>query len=211
MALPRKKSRLICVEGESYRWMVSGKGGQLRLIIESESHKGQKLFAQLRYFELFAQNPHGFWLPTRQAQSLSSGRVRALIELALKQGWTPKRKSPASFYLRTPDEAPPRPIVDAEIGEERYGKEEAESFLSDLRFDLAMGGIFVDLRPVSVGGSVPLPEQSNQPRGLSFSIVREDLAPCGCFNIRVQCDDFPSIFISDSMFYPDQCRIARDS
>ncbi|MDF1661084.1 MAG: hypothetical protein P1V97_04900 [Planctomycetota bacterium] len=205
MSLPRKKSRLIRVSGESYRWMVSGKGGRLRLIIDAEKERGQKLFVQLPYFELFVRNAHGFWMPTKQVQSLGSGRVRHFIELGLEQGWQPSVTAPRAFYLQEPNYDFPEPPIDRDFGMGVYAKEAASHFLSDLRFDLAMGGVFVDLRAVSVGGSVPLPDQVDQPEGLGFSIIREDFAECGCFNIRIQCDDFPSISIQDLMYYPENC------
>lgn len=209
MSLPRKKSRSIQISGESYRWMVSGKKGRLRLIVEAEKETGQKLFAHLPYFELFVRDPHGFWLPTKQVQTLGSGRVRQFIELGLEQGWQPKKKAPRSFYLRVPVQEYPVPSVDPDLGMGFYAKEIADGFLSDLRFDIAMGGVFVDLRPVPIGRSVPLPDHIDQPEGLAFSIVREDFADCGCFNIRIQCDDFPSISIKDLMYYPENCEYAR--
>lgn len=49
MAFPKKKSRRIIVDNHPFRWMIKGDFYGVMLLIISEEHNAQKLFANFRH------------------------------------------------------------------------------------------------------------------------------------------------------------------
>lgn len=83
MAIARKGSRLITVDGVSYRWVVSEDSGYKVVVVQHGSGRGQRLEATTTYGDA------GFpGLAVRPAD------VRRLIEMALEDGWAPDSDGP---------------------------------------------------------------------------------------------------------------------
>jgi hypothetical protein len=84
MSLAKKGARMIVVEGESYRWVVSPDDEPgLGIVVEREAGPGQRLLAWVK---------HG--------NTISPALVRKVILYALSRGWTPsERKKQMTFRL----------------------------------------------------------------------------------------------------------------
>lgn len=95
MTLPRA-ARSIVVGGRRYRWMVSDMDTRhfpawevenihyLTVVIQLATGTGQKLVC-----------PWKVVYPRRPDEQVLPGAIRAMIEAALKAGWTPDRPGPA--------------------------------------------------------------------------------------------------------------------
>lgn len=87
MALSKRSSRTITVDGSVYRWAVSGDSGYMWLIVELADEPGQRVEASFGYHDVVG--PGG--RITRQRRSVSPGVVRAVVLHALANGWQPER------------------------------------------------------------------------------------------------------------------------
>lgn len=95
MALPKKTSRSINVDGQSYRWMIRDNGDHYLLAIQHASGRGQKLT-----LSLYAEGRR-IDLP---ALEVTPGLVEKIIREGLKMGWQPERLgSPQSMRIRQGD------------------------------------------------------------------------------------------------------------
>lgn len=107
MALPRKGSRCISVEGVTYRWMVSPNDGFMVLIVELADHPGQQLGACFGYQDVLKPKKAGVSAIVGQLRSITPGVVRSLILTALSRGWQPSRRGLPPFPLRDAEQLAP--------------------------------------------------------------------------------------------------------
>lgn len=89
MGLARKGSRGITVGGQNFRWVLSPDSGFMALVAELSETPGQRLEAQLPYATSAAGDP----------RAVTPTIVRAVIELALFEGWQPQKRGSAPFRL----------------------------------------------------------------------------------------------------------------
>ena len=87
MALAKRSSRTITIEGSDYRWAVSPGNGYMWLVVELGDQPGQRVEASFHYCDV-VQADGGI---TRQRRSVSSSTVRAVVLHALANGWRPER------------------------------------------------------------------------------------------------------------------------
>lgn len=94
MTLPRKGSRRITANGETYRWTVSPDSGCMWLIVERADIAGQRLETGFGYQDLPVAGPHLI-----QQQRIQPATVRRSIEAALRLGWRPATPHLPPFRL----------------------------------------------------------------------------------------------------------------
>lgn len=83
MALSKKSSREIYVDGDTYRWVFSPDSGFFYVVVQSAIGDGARLEAQ----------SSSDWIDFGDAH-ISSRDVARLIRLALKDGWSPSINGP---------------------------------------------------------------------------------------------------------------------
>lgn len=87
MALARKSSSLINVNGVIYRWAVSPDSGYMWLIVEQANDPGQRIQAEF----LYEFKGH--------RREITPGVVRVVILHALTNGWRPNKKDRTHFRV----------------------------------------------------------------------------------------------------------------
>lgn len=92
MALSKRNSRSIVVDGAPYRWAFSMDSGYATIAIQHGSGSGQRLEAQT-----------GSWV-WGERRTKSPATVSSIIRFALEQGWEPTHPGPP-LQLRDLDEA----------------------------------------------------------------------------------------------------------
>ena len=85
MALARRGSRIIRVDGVAYRWAVSPDGGSVWLVVERDGASGQRVQAMFDYSDTILPDGH----TGRQGRSLTPRVVRSVIARASANGWQP--------------------------------------------------------------------------------------------------------------------------
>jgi len=88
MALSKRKSRTISVNGVKYRWALSPDSGCMWLIIEDADSPGQLVEARFDIHDAVA--PDGRL--SSQRACVSPGVVRTIILHALHRGWHPQQR-----------------------------------------------------------------------------------------------------------------------
>jgi len=91
MALPKKKSRIINIDGVQYRWLVGLNDGYNVFVAEKEHHKGQKIEV---YFDT---DINKYWLEFPNVENLNLKILKPkdaelIIRQALIDGWNPEEK-----------------------------------------------------------------------------------------------------------------------
>jgi hypothetical protein len=91
MAISKKKSRLINIEGQKYRWIVSGNDGYNVFVAEKENVKGRKIEV---YFDT---DINKFWSEFPNIDNLNLKVIKpkdseSIIRQALNLGWNPDEK-----------------------------------------------------------------------------------------------------------------------
>lgn len=138
MALPRKGSRIINVNGVEYRWLVTVHDATLHVTIELAKTPGQLLQACFSPFDVMKRNNEGHWRQVRQGRSITSSDIRFVILHGLKSGWTPSgpRRKIVKFWS-CQIERLDRVAVDLSPNE-ILAKELASDQISDLQYDLSL-------------------------------------------------------------------------
>jgi hypothetical protein len=85
MALAKRSSRTITVNGSEYRWAVSPDSGYMWLVVELADGPGQRVEASFDYHDVVQADGR----VTGQRRSVSPGVVRAVVLHALANGWRP--------------------------------------------------------------------------------------------------------------------------
>jgi hypothetical protein len=85
MALAKRMSRSIMVDGVAYRWAVSPDSGYMWLVVERAANPGQRIEASFDYHDVVRPDGH----MAGQRRSVSPGVVRAVVLHALANGWRP--------------------------------------------------------------------------------------------------------------------------
>lgn len=79
MSLPKKGSRKIVVNEQSFRYIISGNDGYIAVIIEAENTKGQRLHVAFDY-------------GTVAPAEITPAIIKKTIETGLQKGWKPFEK-----------------------------------------------------------------------------------------------------------------------
>ena len=113
MALPRKGTRSITVDGTAYRWTVSPDSGYMVLVVELAREPGQRLLANFEYGDVYAPAGANAVHIVAQRTTLTPGVVARTIREGLRRGWLPAEPVQAPLRLSfLPDahaDAPERP------------------------------------------------------------------------------------------------------
>jgi hypothetical protein len=88
MALAKKGSRLISIDGVTYRWVVSPDSGYMVLVVETNDEPGQRLEAVFNYHYQQVELDSRFI----QGRAISPGIVWQVIVTALERGWQPSTR-----------------------------------------------------------------------------------------------------------------------
>ncbi len=96
MAMSKKSSRSISVDGHSYRWAVSEDSGYSVLVVQDGSGKGSKLEVQVPW----AASDIGADIGP---VAVTPAKVVSAIQQALRLGWDPQVRD-ISFRCRWSDE-----------------------------------------------------------------------------------------------------------
>ena len=90
MGLAKKGSRIIAVNGSTYRWTVSADSGFMSIIVELDLSQGQRMEASVSYRDCGS---------TGQRARITPKVVQRAIVLALTKGWSPQESSLPPFKL----------------------------------------------------------------------------------------------------------------
>ena len=113
MALAKKGSRRITVEGVPYRWVLSPDDGYMVLVAESESTPGQRLEAFFQYHDLYEPAKPEVSRIVGQRRAVTPGVVREVILAALTRGWQPSQRGLPPFRIQNADQVAPLGKQDA--------------------------------------------------------------------------------------------------
>jgi hypothetical protein len=96
MALPKKKSRPIEVEGRRYRWSANQRGvvGDLAVACQDESAQGAVLVVRIQHTDPWYRismdgRADTEALPPNELLAVTPSFVRSAIEFGLSVGWNP--------------------------------------------------------------------------------------------------------------------------
>jgi hypothetical protein len=107
MALAKKGTRRISVNGVPYRWVVSRDDGYMVLVAERADGPGQRLEAFFKYHDVHEPDGPGAFRVVGQRRSISPGVVRAVILAALALGWQPSVCVAKAFRIQDADSLVP--------------------------------------------------------------------------------------------------------
>src|SRR5215213_9446313 len=99
MALAKKKTRFIHVDGADYRWVVSPDDGYLVLVVELARDPRSRLLVHTGYDDLLVPNRETGGHTLYPQTEITPGFVRRWILYALAHGWEPSTPGP-EFRLR---------------------------------------------------------------------------------------------------------------
>ena len=99
MALNKKKSRLITIDSEQYRWVVSSNSGFNVFVAEKEDVKGGKIEV---YFDRYINKHKSRFVPgaKEELKIIKPKDAESIIRQAIIKGWNPDEKGrPVVFDL----------------------------------------------------------------------------------------------------------------
>ena len=102
MALPKKGSRRIRVDGGDYRWTVSPDSGYMVLVVERATASRRRLLVYTDYRDLLTPCADGAGFHADQQRRITPGYVRRCILTGRAAGWDPAKPGPD---VRLRDEA----------------------------------------------------------------------------------------------------------
>lgn len=100
MTLPKKKSRIINIDGVKYRWMVGPNDGYNVFVAEKEHIKGLKIQV---HFDIEVNRSSSEFSDTNNLnlKILKPKDAETIIRQALNDGWEPEKKGrPIVFDLK---------------------------------------------------------------------------------------------------------------
>ena len=100
MALAKRGSRRITVEGVVYRWAVSPDDGFMVLVVERAEAPGQRLEAFFGYGDIREPDRAGTTRTVGQGCVIGPGVVRLVVLSALANGWRPDTPIARAFRIR---------------------------------------------------------------------------------------------------------------
>ena len=100
MALAKKGTRRITIDGQVYRWVVSADDGFMVLVVELASDPGQRMTMGFDYQDIVEPAGEGRLLIVGQRTSISPGVVRAVIMAALGNGWQPAARGLRPYRVK---------------------------------------------------------------------------------------------------------------
>lgn len=97
MALPKKKSRVISIDGEKYRWLVGPNDGFNVFVAQKEGIEGRIIEVQ------FDTEINAYWVEFPNVGNLNLKIIKpkdseAIIRQALQSGWNPEEKGKPIRY-----------------------------------------------------------------------------------------------------------------
>ena len=127
MALPRRRTRPICVAGVRLRWVdafLDHEHGDHALVVQAADGAGAKLIVLLPW--------HYFRRDCSIVRPLRPGWVARCIHQALRHGWTPEHPGP-DLRLALDDLLPAEPLPPTahEIAQEVWGARSAHALCQD--------------------------------------------------------------------------------
>ena len=108
MALPKKGTRRIHVDGGDYRWAVSPDSGYMVVVIEGASASRRRLFVVTDYRDLLTPSADGAGFEMNQQRQITPAYVRRCILAGLAAGWDPLKPG-SDFELRDEPDGEIRP------------------------------------------------------------------------------------------------------
>lgn len=200
MALPKKNSRLITVDGARYRWLVSVRQHVLNLTVEAEEEPGQTLQAFFEPHDQFKRKSDGEWSFHRQGRSLTPHDVSRIIRHGLANDWQPhaKGRKPIQFHTWDTDRVASS-AIDTEDDEVAL-RVIAIDQVSDLRFDLSLDPHWrKTLFSAEPFKRFTLPSDyfgiGNRARecGLQFAVFSDGYTECGFIVFGIESVEFPDV------------------
>lgn len=116
MAMAKKGTRRITVDGVAYHWVVSPDDGYMVLVVEWADGPGQRLEAFFEYHDIHEPAEPGAFRVVGQRQSISPGVVRTVILSAIARGWKPSVQLAKAFRLHDGEQFAPMARGDAQPG-----------------------------------------------------------------------------------------------
>jgi hypothetical protein len=107
MALAKRGTRRIAVDGVTYRWVVSPDDGYMVLVAELADDPGQRLEVLFAYHDLYEPEGGSVLRIVGQRRAVSPGVVRAVILAALGRGWQPSRRGLPAFRVHDAEQLVP--------------------------------------------------------------------------------------------------------
>jgi hypothetical protein len=89
MAMPKKGSRIIHVNGGDYRWVVSPDDGYMVLVVEAATAPRRRLLVRTDYRDARIPNARTGGYSSNPQMRITPGFVRRCIEGALESDWDP--------------------------------------------------------------------------------------------------------------------------
>ncbi|MCP4176602.1 MAG: hypothetical protein GY756_02450 [bacterium] len=206
MGIPTKGSRIIKINQQEYRWLVtSGKDHVLTLAIELKDSPGQLFLTYFDKHQAYLRDENGDWHSNAQLRKIGPGLVRKIIETSLQKGWEPDTKGKSPFIL---DSAPSLfPIIEKEILPEDaiVPGELLCGYLYDLLDKVSLCPQWrkkILEAPIHYKFEAPIPppgfgdkqdHEEIKKMNLKFTVFNDGISPCGgWFVIGVQSEEFPS-------------------
>jgi hypothetical protein len=99
MALAKKGTRLINIDGTAYRWAVSPDDGFMVLVAELARRPGRRLEAFFRYHDIYEPDGPGALRIVGQRRSIGPRAVRTVVLAALVRGWQPAARGRGPYRI----------------------------------------------------------------------------------------------------------------
>ena len=107
MAMAKKGTRRITVDGTAYRWVASPNDGYIDFVAELADAPGWRMEASFRYHDVYDPRADGSWRIVGQRRTVGPAAARAVILAALARGWRPDTRNPRPFRVEDADELVP--------------------------------------------------------------------------------------------------------
>ncbi|BAZ12590.1 hypothetical protein NIES4071_44210 [Calothrix sp. NIES-4071] len=188
MGLSKKETRIITVNGTTYKWVVSPSGGYLYLIIEHNDFSGQRLNAGFKYHNTYVYNKDSEYRRLEQRRLITPSLVKSVILLALDKGWKPAQRGLGYFSLWLDEEFP--------IAEQKTSGIALEDIAADIAHELLYQvSEFYEWRQrlfyAKVGERFEIINDNSY--GLKFQAFLDGWTEDGFWFIAVECINFPHI------------------
>ena len=209
MALPKKKTRGIEVDGAAYRWLVSCRRGMIHVSVQRSDGEGQLLQAELSPHRTYLPGQTGGWTRVGQGRTVTPKLVSHLIRHARKNGWQPETPGPR-FRLSSweADALADPPSID---GPGLPVRQIAIDQVSDLRFDLSLDPEWRR----TLFGAEPLERfalpadygaigAASREHGLRYAVFNDGWTEDGFVVFGIESVDFPDVvmYTTNNPAYP---------
>lgn len=138
MTLPQKKTRIIEVDGQEYRWLISKRRATIELSIEAAEHSGQLMQVSFEPHNSYKRDTEHQWQRVKQGVSITPKLVRQIIQHGLANGWQPDEPGKPLFYIHIWEADKFIPELPALSDRELRLRDVAWEQVSDLRYDFSL-------------------------------------------------------------------------